>query len=60
MLSECLWGNGGGGVTAFWPRGDNMPKGLGIMLEHIRKGTMKCLVGFVASFSKAAVSGGCE
>ena len=60
MLSECLWGNGAGGVTTFRPRGDDAPKGLGVTLEHIREGTMKCLVGLVACFSEATVGRRCK
>ena len=60
MLSECLWGNGAGGVTTFRPRGDDAPKGLRFALEHVREGTMKCLAGLVACFSEATVGGGCK
>ena len=47
-------------MITFRPGGDDMPKGLGVMLVYIRKGIMKCLVGFVACFSEAAVGGGCK
>ena len=56
MLSEFLWGNGAGGMTMFRPMGDDAPKGLGVMLEHVREGTMKCLAGLVACFREATVA----
>ena len=60
VLSKRPWGNGAGRVTVFCPRGDDTPEGLGITLEHIRKGTIKCLVGFVTCFSEAIVGRGCK
>ena len=42
------------------PRGYDTPKGRGVTLKHVRKGTMKCLVGLVACFSEATVGGACK
>ena len=44
-------------MTMFRPRGDDTPKGLGVTLEHVRKGAMKCLVGLVVCVIEATVVG---
>ena len=47
-------------MTIFRPRDDDMPKSLGVVLDHIWKGTIKCLAGFVACVSEATVGRGCK